>query len=93
MISGSEFHKHEKALVDSYSQTPKKSADTGRGARASASCYSLIRTVKVHGLQPAAYILRVIEHIAEADTPGKLDRLLLWNVDLANASANTTPTE
>lgn len=66
-------------------------ADTARGARASACCYSLIETAKANGVEPAAYIQHVIEHIAEADTSHKLDRLLPWNVDLANAS-NTTPT-
>lgn len=68
-------------------------ADTARGARASACCYSLIETAKANGVEPAAYIQHVIEHIAEADTSHKLDRLLPWNVNLANASGNTTPTD
>ena len=65
-------------------------ADTAQGARASACCYSLIETAKANGLEPSAYIRHVIEHIAEADTADKLERLLPWNVDLTPASDNTT---
>ncbi|MEX2366180.1 MAG: IS66 family transposase [Pseudohongiellaceae bacterium] len=57
-------------------------ADTRQGARASATCYSLIETAKANGLEPSAYILQVLEHIAEADTLEKLERLLPWNVAL-----------
>lgn len=66
-------------------------ADTAQGARASACCYSLIETAKANGLEPSAYIRHVLERIAEADSPDKLGRLLPWNVDLAPASDNTTP--
>ncbi len=50
-----------------------------------------IETVKANGLEPSAYIRHVLERIAEADKPDKLERLLPWNVDLAPASGNTTP--
>ena len=52
-------------------------ADTSRGA--SATCYSLIETAKVNGLEPAAYIEFVLLHIGEAGTLEKLERLLRWN--------------
>jgi transposase len=57
-------------------------ADTTQGARASATCYSLIETAKANGLEPSAYIHHVLEHIAEADTVGKLEALLPWNTEL-----------
>ncbi len=41
-------------------------ADTARGARASATCYSLIETAKANGLEPYAYLPYVLERIAAA---------------------------
>jgi len=60
-------------------------ADTSQGARASATCYSLIETAKANGLEPSAYIQYVLEHIATADTLEKLETLLPWNVPLKRA--------
>lgn len=57
-------------------------ADTPQGAHASATCYSLVETAKANNLEPSAYIRHVLEHIAEADTLEKLERLLPWHVDL-----------
>lgn len=57
-------------------------ADTPQGARASATCYSLIETAKANGLEPSAYIHHLLEHIAKADTVEKLEALLPWNVQL-----------
>lgn len=57
-------------------------ADTSNGARASATCYSLIETAKANGLEPSAYIRHVLENIATADTVEKLESLLPWNVPL-----------
>ena len=34
-------------------------SDTPRGARASATCYSLIETAKANGLEPSAYLHHV----------------------------------
>ena len=62
-------------------------ADTSRGAKASATCYSLIETAKANGLEPSAYIHHVLQHIAEAKTLEKLEALLPWNAELA-ASKN-----
>jgi transposase len=58
-------------------------ADTPHGARASATCYSLIETAKANGIDPYAYIKYILDHIADADTPEKLDALLPWNTPLA----------
>jgi transposase len=65
-------------------------ADTSQGARASATCYSLIETAKANSLEPSAYIQHVLAHVAEADTLEKLEALLPWNVDLERASKNVS---
>lgn len=57
-------------------------ADTTQGARASATCYSLVETAKANGLEPSSYIQYVLEHIATADTLEKLEQLLPWNAPL-----------
>jgi hypothetical protein len=61
-------------------------ADTSRGARASATSYSLVETAKANRLEPSAYIQYVLERIAEADTLEKLEALLPWSVDMERAS-------
>lgn len=63
-------------------------ADTAQGARASATCYSLIETAKANQLEPSAYIHYVLDRIGEADTLEKLEALLPWNVSLEPASKN-----
>jgi transposase len=60
-------------------------ADTPHGARASATCYSLVETAKINGLEPYAYLKHVLERIADADTVEKLEALLPWNVKAAMA--------
>jgi transposase len=57
-------------------------SDTPRGARASATCYSLIETAKANGLEPYEYIRHVLEHIASAKTVEDIEALLPWNVSL-----------
>ena len=57
-------------------------ADTARGARASATVYSLIETAKANGLEPYDYLRHVLEHIAAADTAEKIEALLPWNTGL-----------
>ena len=63
-------------------------ADTSHGARASATCYSLIETAKANDLEPYAYIRYLLEHIAEADTVEKWEALLPWNVPLEKMKNN-----
>ena len=55
-------------------------ADTSRGAKASATLYSLIETAKANGREPYAYLRHVLEHIGAADTLEKIEALLPWNV-------------
>jgi transposase len=55
-------------------------SDTPRGARASATCYSLIETAKANNLDPYDYLVKVLQNIAAADTLDKIEALLPWNV-------------
>ena len=57
-------------------------ADSAQGAKASATCYSLLETAKANDLEPSAYINHVLAQIGEADTLEKLEALLPWNVPL-----------
>jgi hypothetical protein len=58
-------------------------ADTG-GERAEA-IYSLIGTAKLNGLDPAAYLRYVLEHIAQHPI-NRIEELLPWNVAPALAA-------
>jgi len=55
-------------------------SDTPRGAKASATCYSLIETAKANGLEPYRYLHDVLQRIAQAETVEDLDALLPWNM-------------
>jgi len=55
-------------------------ADTPQGARASATCYSLVETARANNLEPYAYLRHVLANIADTDTVEKLEALLPWNV-------------
>ena len=57
-------------------------ADSAQGAKASATCYSLLETAKANQLEPSAYINYVLERIGDADSLEKLEALLPWNVAL-----------
>lgn len=54
-------------------------ADSAQGAKASATCYSLLETAKANDLEPSAYINHVLAQIGEADSLEKLEALLPWN--------------
>ena len=58
-------------------------ADTPRGAKASATVYSLIETAKANGLEPFAYLHPVLQHIGGASTVEEIEALLPWNVTLS----------
>ena len=55
-------------------------ADTSRGAKASATVYSLIETAKANGLEPYDYLRQLLQHIAAADAVEKIEALLPWNL-------------
>jgi hypothetical protein len=54
-------------------------SDTPKGARANATCYTLVETAKANGLEPSKYINFILNNIAEADTVEKLEALLPWH--------------
>ena len=56
-------------------------ADTPRGAKVSATCYSLIETAKANGLEPYAYLRHVLQNIAAAKTVKDIEALLPWNIN------------
>ncbi len=60
-------------------------ADTSRGAKASATVYSLIETAKANGLEPYDYLRHVLTHIAAADSVERIEALLPWNGRLADS--------
>jgi len=55
-------------------------ADTPRGARASATVYSLIETARANALEPFAWLRHILQHIADATTEEDIEALLPWNV-------------
>ena len=57
-------------------------SDTARGAKASATCFSLIETAKANELDPYQYVHHVLKHIASAQTMEDIEALLPWNVTL-----------
>ena len=57
-------------------------ADTAAGAHASAVVYSLVQTAKANGLEPYAWLRRVMRDLPKATTVEDVEALLPWNVDL-----------
>jgi transposase len=51
-------------------------SDTPRGARTSATIYSLIESAKANDIEPYDYLLHILKHICTANTPEKLEALL-----------------
>jgi len=56
-------------------------ADTPRGAKASATIYSLIETARANGLEPFAYLQHLLRHIGGAETVEQMEALLPWHVE------------
>ena len=63
-------------------------AGSDSGGERAATIYSLIGTAKLHGLDPEAYLRRVLELIAEQPI-NRIDELLPWNLgaDVPSASS------
>ncbi len=55
-------------------------SDTSRGAKAGATCYSLIETAKANGLEPYRYLHYVLQHIADSKTVEDIEALLPWSM-------------
>jgi transposase len=60
-------------------------SNTGNGARASATLYSIIETAKANGLVPFGYLRYVLQAIAE--NPQDIESLLPWEIDLTESAA------
>jgi len=52
------------------------SADTVEGAKASGNLYSLIETVKAHGLEPYRYLRHVFKKLLRAQSLEEIEQLL-----------------
>jgi len=66
-------------------------SDTPKGAKASATYYSLIETAKANGLEPYDYIARMLVKLPYADTVEKFEALLPWNFKNEMLGVNQVP--
>jgi Transposase and inactivated derivatives len=57
-------------------------ADTPKGARASATLYSLVETAKANGIEPYEYFRVMLARLAYAGNVEDFEKLLPWNIDL-----------
>ena len=55
-------------------------SDTPAGATASAVIYSLVQTAKANGLEPYAWLRRVMRDLPKAKTVDEVEALLPWNL-------------
>ncbi|OLP05434.1 hypothetical protein BLL52_3563 [Rhodoferax antarcticus ANT.BR] len=66
-------------------------SDTSASAHASAVIYALVRTAKANGLEPYAWLRRVLRDLPAANTVEVVEALLPWNMRLADLAAKTIP--
>ncbi|MEO7953000.1 MAG: IS66 family transposase [Polaromonas sp.] len=64
-------------------------SDTPAGAHASAVIYSLVQTAKVNGLEPYAWLRRVIRDLPATKTVEDVEALLPWNLRIPDLSSQT----
>lgn len=57
-------------------------ADTPKGARASATLYSLVETAKANGIEPYEYFRVMLARLAYAESVDDVEKLLPWNIDI-----------
>lgn len=57
-------------------------SDTPAGANASAIIYSMVKTAKANGLDPYAWLRRVMRDLPAARTVEEIEALLPWNLNL-----------
>ena len=65
-------------------------SDTPAGATASAVIYSLVQTAKSNGLEPYAWLRRVMRDLPKAKTVDEVEALLPWNLTALNSSTGVT---
>jgi len=61
-------------------------SDTPAGAHSSAVIYSLVQTTKANGLEPYAWLRRVLCDLPAAKTVEDVEALLPWNLRIADLS-------
>ena len=59
-------------------------SDTPAGAHSSAVIYSLVQTAKANGLEPYAWLRRMLRDLPAANTVEAVEALLPWNVRIAD---------
>lgn len=59
-------------------------ADTVKGAKASASLYSLVQTARANELEPYAYLCRLFDQLPAAQCVADFEALLPWNITPVN---------
>jgi hypothetical protein len=59
-------------------------SDTPAGANASAIIYSMVETAKANGLDPYAWLRRVMRDLPSARTVEEVETLLPWNLHAAD---------
>ena len=67
--------------------TPARQA----GAHASAVIYALVQTANANGLEPYAWLRRVLRDLPAANSVEAVEALLPWNVHVADLAARTIP--
>lgn len=63
-------------------------SDTPAGANASAVIYSLVQTVKANGLEPYAWLRRIMRDLPAAKTVEDVEALLPWNLHALNSTSD-----
>ena len=64
-------------------------AKSQAGARAMALHFSLIRTAKLHGLDPYRYYVRIMEQIPYCERVEDYEKLLPWHIDMSKVVAES----
>ena len=64
-------------------------SDTPAGAHSSAVIYSLVQTAKANGLEPYAWLRRVLRDLPSAKTVEEVEALLPWNLRIPDLSGET----
>ena len=65
-------------------------ADTIKGAKASASLYGIVETAKANGLEPYAYLRKLLEQLPHAKTVADFEALLPFSLS-ASATSDAQP--
>ena len=64
-------------------------AKSQAGARAMALYFSLIRTAKLHGLDPYRYYVRIMEQMPCCESVEDYEKLLPWHINISKEVAES----